>query len=227
MSKRIRSGKSPIKKLLIGVLVLLSAAVLFFGIGLLTLPRLDPNRTYKGREYCFIGGRYGTSLDHLAAKTDKAVARFSDAVIYTLKDDPDEFYLSPRLFLAHLPYNALGRRDMMQLPSEENVDHIEVGVSNGEDIAWSTPDPSVQHALLEAYGKSTIRPEEYEGLNLEAVKERWRKEDGCEVLEVRLWFKKPNTLYYELLVIKRGSEYFLLLEDGSTLIELDGDLMKQ
>ena len=47
------------------------------------------------------------------------------------------------------------------------------------------------------------------------------------MLEVRLWFKKPNTLYYELLVIKRGSEYFLLLEDGSTLIELDGDLMKQ
>ena len=219
--------KSNIKKILIGVLVLLGAVILFLVIRLFTLPRLDPSYTYNGNEYSFISGKYGTLADHHTAKTGKAVARFYDAIIYTQKDDPDEFYLIPKVFLAHLPYNVLGRRDMMQLPSEENVDHIDVRISDGDDAVWNTPDLSTQLALLEAYGKSTIDPKEYENKNMDPVKESWQAEEGCEVFDVRIWFKKPNDLYYELMIIKRSNEYYLLLEDGTTLIGIEGSLLQQ
>ncbi|MBO4879846.1 MAG: hypothetical protein J5544_06260 [Clostridia bacterium] len=219
--------KSSIKKILIGFLVLLGAVILFLAIRLFTLPRLDPSYTYHGNEYGFISGKYGTLVDHHTAKTGKAVARFYDAFIYTKKDDPDEFYLIPKVFLAHLPYNVLGRRDMMQLPSEENVDHIEVCISNGEDVTWNALDSSTQNSLLGAYGKSTIDPKEYENTNMIPVKESWQAEEGCEVFDVRIWFKKPNDLYYELMIIKRDNEYYLLLEDGMTLIGFDGSLLQQ
>lgn len=219
--------KSGVKKIILCGLVLLVAAGLFFAIRLLTLPRLDPGYTYNGHEYGFLSDKYGTSPNHLEAKKDKAVARFYDAVIYTLKDDPDEFYLSPRVFLAHLPYNVLVRLDMIGLPTEENVDHIEIGIPREGDTEWIAPDRSVQNALLEAYAGSTVDAKKYGSTNLLAAKEKWQAEPGCEVFDVRFWFKKPDDLFYKLVVVKRGEEYFLLLEDGSTLIGLEGDLLRQ
>lgn len=216
--------KSIVKKILLGILVLLGVIVLFLIIRLFTLPRLDPSYVYHDHEYDFISGKYGTTRSRFEAK-EKAVARFNDAVIYTLKDDPDEFYLSPRVFLAHLPYNLLGRRDMMQPPTEENIDHIDIGISNGEGIVWNTLSLSAQNAILEAYGKSTIDPEEYRNRNMYSFTEKWQAKADCELYDVRIWFKNPNDLYYKLMVVKSGSEYGLLLEDGETLIEFDGSLL--
>ncbi len=219
--------KNIFKKILLCFLALLCAIILFLLIRFFRLPRLDPTYVYNGHEYEYISGKYETSLDHLSAAKEKAVARYYDAVIYTLKDDPDEFYLSPRAFLAHLPYNVLGRCDMMQLPTEENVDHIDVDISNGDKPEWKTLDSSTQHALLEAYGKSTIDPKGYELKNMYPVKDRWQAKKDCEVFDVRIWFKKPGDLYYNLMIIKRGNEYGLLLEDGETLIEFDGSFLAQ
>ena len=214
--------KSVLKKVLMGFLALLGAGILFLAI---RYPRLDIGYVYHGHKYDFIGEKYGIPWNHLSAKKEKAVARFYDAVIYTLQDDPDEFYLSPRVFLPHLPYNVLVRCDGMQLPSKENVDHIDI--LSGAQSTWRTLEPSAQHALLEAYGKSTVDPKAYALKNMYAVKERWQAKADCEVLDVRIWFRKPNDLYYKLMVIQRGNEYDLLLEDGETLIGFDGSLLPQ
>lgn len=219
--------KKIFKKILIGFIALLGTLILFLLIRFFTLPRLDPAYVYNGHEYDYISGKYETSRNHSSEKKDKAVARFYDAVIYTLKDDPDEFYLSPRVFLAHLPYNALGRCDMMQLPTEENVDHIDIDISNGDKPKWKTLDSSTQHALLEAYSKSAIDPTKYELKNMYTVVERWQARAGYEVFDIRIWFKKPNDLYYKLMVIKHGNEYSLLLEDEETMIEFDGIFLAQ
>ena len=55
--------------------------------------------------------------------------------------------------------------------------------------------------------------------------EKWQAKADCELYDVRIWFKNPNDLYYKLMVVKSGSEYGLLLEDGETLIEFDGSLL--
>lgn len=217
--------KGIFKKILVGFIALLGAFILFLLIRFFTLPRLDPTYVYNGHEYYYIIGKFETSRNQSSVAREKAVARFYDAIIYTIKDDPDEFYLSPKVILAHLPYNLLGRRDMMQPPTEENVDHIDINVSKGDEPSWKTMDLSTQHALLEAYSKSTIDPTEYELINMFPTVDKWQAKTDYEIFDVRIWFKKPNDLYYNLLIIKIGNEYGLLLEDGETLIEFDGSLL--
>lgn len=228
LRSRIRHAtpKTILKNILLGILVLFGAVILFRVIRLITLPRLDPTYVYHDHEYDFISGNYETTREHLHEQKKKAVARFYDAFVYTLKDDPDEFYLSPRVFLAHLPYNVLGRCDMMQPPTKENVDHIDIGISNGEEIEWHTLSPSAQNAILEAYSKRTIDPEEYEHVNMYPIIEKWQAKEDCETYHIRIWFQKPNDLYYKLFVVKSDSQCGLLLEDGETLVKLDGSLLQ-
>ncbi len=218
--------KMILKNILLGILILFGAVILFRVIRLITLPRLDPSYVYHDHAYGSLYGQYETTRDHLHAPKKKAVARFYDAFVYTLKDDPDEFYLSPRTFVPHLPYKVLGRLDMMQPPAKENVDHIDIGISIGEEIEWRTLSSSAQNAILEAYGNSTVDPEDYGHKSNDSIIETWQAKADCELLPIRIWFRKPNDLYYHLTVVKSGSEYALLLEDGETVAEFDGSLLQ-
>lgn len=218
--------KMILKNILLGILILFGAVILFRVIRLITLPRLDPSYVYHDHAYGSLYGQYETTRDHLHAPKKKAVARFYDAFVYTLKNDPDEFYLSPRTFVPHLPYSVLVRRDMMQPPAKENVDHIDICKSTGEETAWHTLRLSAQNAILEAYGKSTIDPEEYKQKDTYSIIETWQAKEDCELFPIRIWFQKPSDLYYRLTVVKCDSEYGLLLEDGETLIPFDGSLLQ-
>ena len=227
------------RKPVAGVLILLGAAagiaILFRAAWLFTLPRFDAPYTYdgqkyietnepytyNGRQYFFINEPYETRR---SAVKKKAVARFYDAVIYTLEDDPDEFYLYPRVFLAHLPYGLMGRLDMMQRPSPENVACMEIRHPQDREGDWKTLDEDTRNAMLEAYVNTPL-PEESRRAAL--ARREWQNRPGCEVYELRLQFRHPDDLYYLLLAVQRDGAWYLVMEDGETLAAFDGGSLQK
>jgi len=229
LHRMLRSPKELLKTLLLGILIAFGAVILFQVIRLIVLPRFDSDLSfvYHNHEYEFISGngRYGTTRDGNSPKK-KAVAKLEDAVIYTLKDDPDEFYLSPHVFWLHLPYNLLGRGDMMQPPSVENADHIDVYVGDGK---WDTLDETTQRSILKAYSKSTVGPESNQSDRQDPAIIKWKaiSDSDYEEYHLRCWYRRPNDLYYDMYAIRCGDTYYMLLEDGETLIAFDGSALQR
>ena len=244
------------RKPVAGVLILMGAAagmaILFRAAWLFTLPRFDvpytydgqkyietnEPYTYNGRQYFFINEPYETRR---SAVKKKAVARFYDAVIYTLEDDPDEFYLYPRVFLAHLPYGLMGRLDMMQRPSPENVACMEIRHPQDWEGDWKTLDEDTRNAIRESYNweplddgtrdaileayVNTPLPEESRRAAL--ARREWQNRPGCEVYELRLQFRHPDDLYYLLLAVQQDGAWYLVMEDGETLAAFDGSSLQK
>ena len=110
---------SKAKTIILCFIVLLVSIGLLFTIRFFALPNMEKGMVYQGHTYAFLSSnRYYTLLTQSEMQANKAVGRFDDAIIYTLKNDPDEFYLYPKVFLPHLPYNLLYRVDALPLPGD-------------------------------------------------------------------------------------------------------------
>lgn len=200
--------------LLIVVLSLMFIAILITSIRFFSLPNMEGGVIYKNHKYEFMTSeRYGYNLRSIDLQTKKAIGRFDDAVIYTIKNDPEEFYLYPKVFLPHLPYNLLCRIDDLPSPTDGNIDHMVLYVKD-------------EHGENEAAYHETKVSKEMENDFIDAFKSNniltndWKEEDGSEIATLTVYFSKPIGLYYRTSIIQYGDDYGLLLDDDKTLAKV-------
>lgn len=210
--------KKALKIVAIVIPALLILAVLFQIVILFTLPDMKDGVFYKGSAYVPLSGHYGTTRDETV---DKPVGRLSDAVVYTLKNDPDMFYLYPKVFLPHMKYRLYGR--LSALPSPESGNVVRAVVYLPRDFktsAESEPRP----VELSEEAKADILAA-YAGKN-DILADNWADSSDAECCELTLFFNAPEGLYYQTQIIKYGDAYGVLLEDDKTLAAIDGGFLE-
>lgn len=179
------------------------------------LPNMEGGVVYKDHTYAFMTSeRYGYSLTKGSIKTKKAIGRFDDAIIYTIADDPDEFYLYPRVFLPHASYNLLCRTDGFPSPDDAgNVDYMEIYVKNeahGEDDAYRElkVTEEIENSIIDAIQKHDI------------LTENWKETNASEIAVLTIHFCQPNGLYFQTGIFQYKGNYGLLLDDDKTLVSV-------
>lgn len=209
--------KKALKIVAIAIPALLILAVLFQIVIFFTLPDMKDGVIYKGSAYVPLSGHYGTTRDETV---DKPVGRLSDAVVYTLKNDPEEFYLYPRVFLPHMKYVFFGRQDALPSPESGNIDRIVLWLSHDYKTSAESAARSVEitgeakaDILSALAGKNAV------------LTDNWADDPNAETYELLLSFNAPEGLYYLTQAVKFGDAYGILLEDGKTLAAIDGGFL--
>lgn len=204
------------RMIVISVLAVILLVVIVKSVHFFSLPNMEEGVIYQNHKYEFMmSERYGYSLSKEDIKPKTAIGRFDDAIIYTIQNDPDVFYLYPRVFLLHENYNLLCRVDGRPSPDDiSNIGYMDLYVKNethGEDEAAYTKlevTKELESTMIDAFQKHVILTND------------WKEKDGSEIGILTIHFCQPNGFYYKTGIYKYGDNYGLLLDDEKTLIKV-------
>ena len=203
------------RKAVIILFLILVAIGLFRIIYIFTLPNMERGVVYKNHEYRFLpSGRYSYDLSRSELKGKKAVGRLDDAIIYTLWDDPDDFYLYPKASWLHLGYNVLCRQDFYPLQGDGEIDYMVLKYSNGRGKGNSSfrewrLDKEKQANIIAAFQNENA-----------ILTSTWEEKENNEAYLLDIFFSRPVGLKYRTRVVKYGENYGLLLDDDQTLVKI-------
>lgn len=209
--------KTILKRAIVIILVLTLLVLLFQTARFFTLPQMQTDAfIYNSHEYVPLSGNYGTNLRSTDVRFDKAVGRFNDAIIYTLKDDPNEVYLFPKVILPHLTYNFWIRQDALPLIEEENVEQVLLYIPADEDKSNAALQPvqldmeTANMIICALQSTDNNLPDSLSNMY------------DSEIYELKICFSEPKDLYYQTVIVRHGNDWGILLEDGQTLAVIDG-----
>lgn len=184
-------------------------AVLFQVIRLISLPKMNDTVIYKGSEYIPMA-QYGTTKE-VAVK--KAVGRFDDAVVYTIKDDPTELYLYPKVFLPHMQYRLFIKKDSLPKIDKAVISMITISKADAQVEGGSGViqlDERAADAIINALeGNGQILAEHYDHQKV------------SEGYDLAVYFTEPEGLYFCTRLLNYGGSYSVLLENEETLVKVD------
>ncbi len=190
---------------------------------ILFLPNMEGGVIYKNREYRFLpSGRYDYDLSLRNKRVKKAVGRFNDAIIYTLTDDPDEFYLFPKVFWPFLGYNILCRQDFFPVQGDGEVEYMVLHwinkgkEENGTALRELKLDRDVQDNIIEAFQNKN-----------DILTSAWEDKEETEEYLLYIYFSRPVGLNYRTIVVKYENDYGVLLDDGHTLVKICDFLIQE
>lgn len=194
--------------------------VLFIVIRWIALPNMEDGVAYQNHVYVPLGGHYGTTMNQ-TMRLKKAVGKFNDAIIYTLWDDPDAFYLYPKATFFHESYVLFGRQDLLPSPADGNILYIAVYIPNADDVTRETGIAAQKITLTGEAEQRILDAFRNEG---RILTEEWTGTSESSAYRLCVYFENPQGLYYETLIVPYGETYGLLLADGKTLVDIGGSL---
>ena len=214
--------KTNMKKKIIILFLIITALigfVLLFVIRWNTLPDMEGGVVYKNHVYVPLSSHYDSTTGTI--RTKNAVGKFHDAIIYTLRDDPDEFFLYPKAKFFHENYVLFGRQDLLSSLTEENVQYVAVYVPNSADLEKGTRVAAQTITLNGEQEQRVLAALRDKG---KILTDEWKRTNLSTTYGLRVYFEKPKGMYYETEIVQYGETYGLLLEDGKTLVDI-GDIL--